>query len=126
VVKSEPDSNVDIAVGELDAYGQMAWMASSERAAIDLFVTSCEGFERPNHFCFPDVSELPRVKQDLVGDCLAMTTLEFVIGNVMSRFPLYLVESTSARILRLEKLSIPIDHKSFKSDAMRRLSGHLL
>jgi hypothetical protein len=83
-----------------------------------LFTTPCEGFERPNRFCFPEVSELSRVKEDMFGDCVAMTALEFVIGNAIFKVSLVLGGEHFRAYPMLEKLSIPVDYKPIKSDTL--------
>lgn len=68
----------------------MVWSAASSGA-----------FERPSHFCLPDVPGYSRAEEAMIGSCLAITTLELVVGNVILRSPLYLVDSIAARIFRL-------------------------
>jgi hypothetical protein len=62
-----------------------------------------EALGRPSHLCFHDAFEPSLTTAEEPGASLRMTTLEFVIGNVISIFPLYLVETTMPRISRSRK-----------------------
>lgn len=58
------------------------------------------------------MSELSRIKEDMFGDCVGMTTLEFVIGKCDLKVSLVLGGEHFRAYLTLEKLSTQIDHKS--------------